>query len=146
MRTLSASAVGPSAAVTNNRGSSPAPRAAAQAPAATRVSPESTPQPTTITPRIRGIQSSPILRCMAVTIDELVLADSPELWSELGFRVHGEHCDIGTVRLRLSPAAGRRVALGSLKGVDTTDLDGLATSFSAGTPREPAEPHPNGVT
>src|SRR3954452_21167839 len=128
MRTLSASAVGPSAAVTNNRGSSPAPRAAAQAPAATRVSPESTPQPTTITPRIRGIQSSPILRRMAVTIDELVLADSPELWSELGFRVDGDHCDIGTVRLRLDPAAGKRVAHWALTGGDTTDLHGVATA------------------
>jgi hypothetical protein len=81
-----------------------------------------------------------------VTIDELVLADPPELWAELGFRVDGDVCDIGTVRLRLDPAAGKRVAHWSLHGIETTELDGLATSISDAEPREPAEPHPNGVT
>ena len=83
---------------------------------------------------------------MPVTIDELVLAAKPELWTELGFRVDGDVCDVGTVRFRLDPAAGRGVAAWSLRDLDTTDLDGLATSISATEPREPAEPHPNGVT
>jgi hypothetical protein len=83
---------------------------------------------------------------MPVTIDELVLAATPELWTELGFRVDGDVCDVGTVRFRLDPAAGRGVAAWSLRDVDTTELDGLATSISATKPRAPAEPHPNGVT
>jgi hypothetical protein len=83
---------------------------------------------------------------MPVTIDELVIADPPGVWRELGFRVDGDACDIGSVRLRLDPDAGKRVAAWSLRGIETTELDGLATSISEGPPREPALPHPNGVT
>jgi hypothetical protein len=83
---------------------------------------------------------------MPVTIDELLVADPPGLWSELGFRVDAAICDVGTVRVRLDPAAGKRVAGWSLRGIETTDLDGLATASSAGEPRPPAEAHPNGVT
>jgi hypothetical protein len=83
---------------------------------------------------------------MAVTIDELVVADPPELWAELGFRVDGDTCDIGTVRVRLDPAAGKRVARWSLRGIDTDELDGLATAISTGALREAAPAHPNGVT
>jgi hypothetical protein len=82
---------------------------------------------------------------VAVTIDELVVADPPGLWTELGFRVEGAVCDIGTVRIRLDPQAGKRVAHWSLRGIDVTDLDGLSTSISAEPPRESADPHPNGV-
>jgi hypothetical protein len=83
---------------------------------------------------------------MPVTIDELVVAEPPELWAGLGFRVEGDVCDIGGVRVRLDPTAGKRVAAWSLRGVETTELDGLATSISATEARDPAEPHPNGVT
>jgi hypothetical protein len=80
------------------------------------------------------------------TIDELVVADLPELWRELGFRVDGDACDIGTVRVRLDPAAGKRVARWSLRGITTDALDGLATTVSQCDPRPAAPPHPNGVT
>jgi hypothetical protein len=80
------------------------------------------------------------------TIDELVVADLPELWRELGFRVDGDACDIGTVRVRLDPAAGKRVARWSLRGITTDALDGLATTVSQCDPRPAARPHPNGVT
>jgi hypothetical protein len=83
---------------------------------------------------------------MPVTIDELLVADPPGLWSELGFRVDGSICDVGTVRVRLDPAAGKRVAGWSLRGIETTELDGLATTIATGDPRAPADPHPNGVT
>src|SRR4051794_14332122 len=84
---------------------------------------------------------------VAVTVDELVVADAPELWAELGFRVDGDVCDVGTVRIRLRGAeAGKRVAAWSLRGIEATDLDGLATTISDASEREPAEPHPNGVT
>ena len=82
---------------------------------------------------------------MAVTVDELVVADPPGLWAELGFNVEGHVCNIGTVRVRLDPAAGKRLASWSLRGVPTDALDGLATTISASEPREPAPPHPNGV-
>jgi hypothetical protein len=83
---------------------------------------------------------------MAISVDELVVADSPALWAELGFRVDGDTCDIGSVRVRLDPAAGKRLASWSLREIETTALDGLVTSVSTSVPREPAPPHPNGVT
>src|SRR3954451_24040223 len=93
-RTDAASAAGPSAAVTNRRGSSPEARAAAHAAAATSVSPESSPHPTTVMPRMDEIQSRlGDTRDVAVSIDELVVADPPELWAGLGFRVEGDSCD-----------------------------------------------------
>jgi hypothetical protein len=82
---------------------------------------------------------------MPVTVDELVIADPPELWSELGFRVQDDCCEIGTVRVRLDSRAGKRVCSWSLRGLGTDDLDGLITMLSASEEREPAEAHPNGV-
>jgi hypothetical protein len=96
---------------------------------------------------------------VAVTIDELTVADEPSAWAELGFAVEGEICVVGEVRIRL---AGQDVGKGlvgwALRGLDGTDayrqadgadevdLDGLPTSLSdSETPGEPA-PHPNGVT
>jgi hypothetical protein len=83
---------------------------------------------------------------MPVTIDEVVLGAAPELWTELGFRVDGHVCDVGAVRFRLDPEARRALTAWSLRGIETTELDGLATSISSSEPREPAAPHPNGVT
>jgi hypothetical protein len=82
---------------------------------------------------------------MAVTVDELVVADPPELWDELGFRVRDDCCDIGSVRVRLDSRAGKRIASWSLRGVGADALDGLATTISSGEPRVQSEPHPNGV-
>src|SRR4051794_1596721 len=83
---------------------------------------------------------------MAVTVDELVIADPPELWEELGFRVDDDACQIGTVRVRLDSRAGKRIVSWSLRGVDHDELDGLVTQLSSGDARSAAEPHPNGVT
>lgn len=82
---------------------------------------------------------------MAVTIDELVVGDSAELWADLGFRVEGDRCDIGGVSVRLDPGAGKRVARWSLRGVASAALDGLPTELSTAAERQPAQPHPNGV-
>src|SRR3954468_20641177 len=82
---------------------------------------------------------------MTVTIDELVIADPPELWTELGFRVERDVCDIGTVRVRLDSRAGKRIASWSLRGVDGADLDGLTSNLSDAPERDAADPHPNGV-
>jgi hypothetical protein len=84
---------------------------------------------------------------MTVTVDELVVADPPELWADLGFRVNDGVCEIGSVRVRLAGrGAGKRVTSWSLRGIETTALDGLATTRSDSLPREPAPQHPNGVT
>ena len=84
---------------------------------------------------------------MPATIDEITVADPPELWARLGFRVDGDACDVGSIRLRLAGReAGKRVTSWTLRGVDTTELDGLATSISDAAPRASAPAHPNGVT
>jgi catechol 2,3-dioxygenase-like lactoylglutathione lyase family enzyme len=81
------------------------------------------------------------------TLDELVVADEPDAWASAGFRVEGDTCDVGTVRLRLAGRdAGRRIVSWSLRDLPDQELDGLPTTPSAAPPREPADPHPNQVT
>lgn len=89
---------------------------------------------------------------MTVTIEELVVADAPESWSALGFAVEGDACDLGGVRIRLAgTAAGKGLVGWSLRGVEATELDGLATTRAeraASTDPAAADPasHPNGIT
>jgi hypothetical protein len=81
------------------------------------------------------------------TIDELRLADTPGAWSALGFTVAGDTCVLGDVRIRLlGPEAGKGLAGWSLRGVASTDLDGLSTGLSdSPAPGEPSN-HPNGIS
>ena len=75
----------------------------------------------------------------AVTIDEIVLADEPERWRELGFTVADRVVTLGTVRVALAGCrAGQGIVGWSLRGADGTDLDGLPTTVSA-------RPQPEGV-
>ncbi len=84
---------------------------------------------------------------MAVTIDELTVADAPGAWLALGFAVEGDACVVGDVRIRLAgPDAGKGIVGWSLRGVEMTDLDGLATAPSERPPPVDAPEHPNGVT
>jgi hypothetical protein len=81
------------------------------------------------------------------TIDELTVADAPAAWSALGFAVEGDTCVVGEVRIRLAgPEAGEGLAGWALRGVESNELDGLATARSDRPP--PGEPpaHPNGIT
>jgi hypothetical protein len=81
-----------------------------------------------------------------VTIDEIEIADEPERWTALGFALDGERCQIGGVTLRLSGAREGAGVLGwSLRGIASTELDGLPTSSSARPVAAPALPHPNGA-
>ncbi len=83
---------------------------------------------------------------MAVTIDELVVADEAGTWAALGFDVEGDTSVVGDVRIRLAGAdAGKGLSAWSLRGVDGTDLDGLTTSHSDREPSSNAT-HPNGIT
>jgi hypothetical protein len=84
----------------------------------------------------------------APTIDELLIEDDAARWAELGFTVAAGCCDLGGVRLRLSPGDGSPGGglLGwTLRDPDSTELDGLPTTVSEQPPRAPAPAHPNGV-
>lgn len=81
------------------------------------------------------------------TIDELTVADSPDAWAALGFALEGAVCVVGEVRIRLAgPDAGKGLAGWSLRGIETTELDGLPTALSDSPPPGEPAPHPNGVT
>lgn len=85
---------------------------------------------------------------MAVTIDELTVADAPAAWAALGFTVEGDACVVGDVRIRLvGAAAGKGLTGWALRDVETTELDGLTTARSDRPPPPGERPaHPNGVT
>jgi hypothetical protein len=80
---------------------------------------------------------------------ELGLSDAPSSWAALGFAVAGSALEVGGVRLRLGEP-GEGIVSWTLRGVEVTDIDGLATVASAGAPGSPgasAPPreHPNGA-
>jgi hypothetical protein len=80
------------------------------------------------------------------TIDELRVADTPQAWSALGFEVDGDTCVIGDVRIRLAgPGGGRGLVGWSLRGIETTELDGLPTIRSDRDPPSTRPAHPSGV-
>ena len=81
-----------------------------------------------------------------VTIDELTIADDPARWSELGFSLDGDCCQLAGVRVRLAGArAGEGILGWSLRDIDSTDLDGLPTTRSREPALPPALAHPNGA-
>jgi hypothetical protein len=84
---------------------------------------------------------------MSPTLDQLTVADAPGAWRACGFEVDGSTCVVGETRIRLAAAAGGKgLVKWSLRDLDTTELDGLATVRSDRP--APAQPpvHPNGVT
>lgn len=83
---------------------------------------------------------------MAVTLDELVVADAADAWRACGFAVEGDTCIVGEARIRFAPGKGRGLSGWSLRGVETTELDGLATTPSERPAPSTAAAHPNGVT
>jgi hypothetical protein len=87
------------------------------------------------------------------TIAQLTLADTPERWEALGFAVRDATLQLESVQILLAGAdAGRGIVGWSLRGVDSTELDGLPTILSevpttdAPTTRTRAPKHANGVT
>jgi hypothetical protein len=89
---------------------------------------------------------------MAVTIDEITVADPPDAWEAAGFTVDADGvCRIGAVRVRLvGRDRGKRILGWSLRGApdeafaDGT-LGGLPTTASDEPPAEPAD-HKIGAT
>jgi hypothetical protein len=84
---------------------------------------------------------------VAATIDELTVADASSAWVALGFLVDGDTCVVGDVRIRLAGSdAGKGLTGWSLRDVETTELDGLATTRSDRQPPGGSPAHPNGIT
>jgi hypothetical protein len=84
---------------------------------------------------------------VGVTIDELRVGDAPESWAALGFEVDGDACVVGDVRIRLAATDASKGLIGwSLRGVESTELDGLEAARSDRPPPSEAPQHPNGVT
>ena len=82
-----------------------------------------------------------------VTLDQLTVADAPEVWRECGFEVAGDECIVGNVRILFAPRDGERGIVGwSLGGLGSTELDGLPTSRSDRPVSDQVPEHPNGVT
>jgi hypothetical protein len=88
----------------------------------------------------------------AVTIDEITLTDEPASWAALGFAVSDAACQIGAVRLRFAatgaeqdPSPRPGIVGWSLRGVHSSELDGLPTTISEHPPSPDAGAHPNGV-
>jgi hypothetical protein len=83
---------------------------------------------------------------MAVTLDELTIADPPRSWAAVGFAVDGDTCVVGGVRLRFAgPDAGKGLSGWSLRGAEGGELDGLPTARSDREPPAEAPAHPNGL-
>jgi hypothetical protein len=83
---------------------------------------------------------------MTASIDELTVAGAPDAWSALGFTLDGDTCVIGEARIRLAgPDAGKGLTGWSLRGIETTELDGLATARSDRPPPSGRAVHPNGI-
>ncbi|TMK58983.1 MAG: VOC family protein [Actinobacteria bacterium] len=81
------------------------------------------------------------------TLHQLIVADSPEAWSECGFEVAGDECVVGDVGIRFAPREAERGIVGwSLSGLASTELDGLPTSRSESSSDTEANAHSNGVT
>jgi hypothetical protein len=84
---------------------------------------------------------------MAASIDELAVGDAPESWAALGFAVDGDACVVGNVRIRLAGTDSDKGLTGwSLRGVKSTELDGLPTTRSERPPPAEVPGHPNGIT
>jgi catechol 2,3-dioxygenase-like lactoylglutathione lyase family enzyme len=82
-----------------------------------------------------------------MTIRSITVADPPEAWAEAGFHVDGDTCRVGSIDMRLAGReAGKGLVEWALRGVQSTELDGLPTREAADVPAgAAAATHPNGV-
>ena len=76
----------------------------------------------------------------------LRLADPPERWESLGFKVGADDCELGGVQLRLG-CQGNGITGWTLAGIpgESTDIDGLPTEPADHTTRPASRDHPNGA-
>jgi hypothetical protein len=83
-----------------------------------------------------------------MTVDEIEVADAPEVWARAGFSVDADDISrVGGVRIRLTGREKGSGILGwSVRGVEVDGaLDGIVTRCSEAEPADPAT-HANGVT
>jgi hypothetical protein len=96
------------------------------------------------------VAETPVTRTSATqapTIDEIALADDPDRWEALGFAISDGVMQLGAVRIALTGRnAGRGILGWSLRGISSTELDGLPTTDSELPMRAHGGAHPNGVT
>ncbi len=84
---------------------------------------------------------------MDPTLDELLVADTPDAWRACGFQLAGDSCVIGDARIRLVGGEGGKGLTGwSLRDIGSTELDGLPTVRSDRPPPGKHPAHFNGVT
>jgi hypothetical protein len=80
------------------------------------------------------------------TIGEIVIADRPQTWRELGFHVPDESFVVGTVTIRLAEDSDRTgIVEWALRDALTIELDGLPTRYSRAVPLSAPAGHPNGA-
>lgn len=79
---------------------------------------------------------------------ELAIADPPERWEALGFRVEDGNLDIGGIRIRLGEdGGGHGITSWSLRGVNAMgSIDGLPSPVPRVLRPPPFATHPNGAT
>jgi hypothetical protein len=81
-----------------------------------------------------------------VALNELVVGDPPASWRDCGFAVEADAFRAGAVRVRLAgEAGGRGLREWALRGLASTELDGLPTRACEGSAVDPAPPHPSGA-
>lgn len=79
-------------------------------------------------------------------VEEIAVADAPELWSAAGFSTDGSRCRVGAIDLRLGATEGGRGLVGwSLSGLTNIELDGLPTVRAPEGSEPLAAEHPNAV-
>jgi hypothetical protein len=84
---------------------------------------------------------------MAPSLDELIVADTAADWRACGFAVEGDLCTVGGTRVRLAPNdGGKGLTRWSLGGLESEELDGLATARSDRPPPAERPVHPNGIS
>jgi hypothetical protein len=84
---------------------------------------------------------------MAPSLDKLTVADAPAAWRACGFEVEGDFCTVGATRIRLAlDGSGKGLTEWSLRDLESTELDGLATTRSDRPPPAERPAHPNGVS
>lgn len=76
-----------------------------------------------------------------------MVADKSQAWRDCGFEVEGDVCVVGETRIRLTGDGGSKGLVGwSLRGLEATELDGLATERSDRPAPAEHGAHANGVT
>ena len=92
------------------------------------------------------------IRATTASIAQLTLADDASRWQALGFAVSDATLQLGSVQVLLAGAgAGKGIVGWSLRGVESTELDGLPTTLAdAPATDSPASDrslaHDNGIT